>query len=130
MRAGKDEIEALDAEVLVISFAPLDELGRYRSELKLPFPIGSDPKGKAYVDYGLAKGSRRQIWHPKTALKYLGYVLKGKKIKKPKKGDDLYQLGGDFVIDAQGRVLLAYASERPDDRPSVDTLIAALKDTR
>ena len=130
MRARIDEIEALDAEVLVISFAPANKLDRYRNDLKLPFPIGSDPGGKAYADYGLGKGSRWKIWHPRTLLKYLGYALKGKKIKRPKKDDDLSQLGGDFVIDAQGRVLLAHASERPDDRPSVDTLIAALQDTR
>lgn len=39
---------------------------------------------------------------------------------------DSAQLGGDFIVDANGVVRLAYRSHDPTDRPSVDTLINQL----
>ena len=43
---------------------------------------------------------------------------------------DSAQLGGDFIVDANGVVRLAYRSYDPTDRPSVDTLINQLGDLR
>ncbi len=43
---------------------------------------------------------------------------------------DSAQLGGDFIVDANGVVRLAYRSHDPTDRPSVDTLINQLGDLR
>jgi hypothetical protein len=40
--------------------------------------------------------------------------------------EDTLQLGGDFIVDPEGRVAYAYRSAGPDDRPSVDDLLAAL----
>jgi hypothetical protein len=40
---------------------------------------------------------------------------------------DIYQLGGDFIVDhASGRFVLPYYSRESVDRPSVDALLAAL----
>jgi len=36
---------------------------------------------------------------------------------------DSAQLGGDFVIDSQGIIKLAYKSHDPTDRPSVSSLM-------
>jgi len=120
------EFEKLGAAALVISFAQSEELARFRNHLKLPFPITADPEQLAYRDYDLGKGSTWQVWHPKTVLKYLGYAASGKKIERPEKGEDLNQLGGDFVIDAQGILRYAFRSQRPDHRPPINELTTAL----
>ena len=43
---------------------------------------------------------------------------------------DSTQLGGDFLIDAQGVLRLAYRSQDPTDRPSIATLRDALRQLR
>jgi peroxiredoxin len=112
--------------VLVISFASGDALESYRAHLDLPFPIAADPERKAYRSYGMLSGSRWEIWHPRVLWKYVVLILKGMKPELPQRGADLSQLGGDFVIDGKGKLRFAHRSFRPDDRPSVDVLLAAL----
>jgi len=40
---------------------------------------------------------------------------------------DSAQLGGDFIVDKNGIVRLAYRSHDPTDRPSVDDLLSLLQ---
>lgn len=40
--------------------------------------------------------------------------------------DDPYQLGGDFIIDRCGMVIMAHPSTNPVDRPSVDKILTTL----
>jgi hypothetical protein len=46
----------------------------------------------------------------------------------PAKGDDVLQLGGDFVLDANSRLRYAHPSCNPTDRPSAATLLQTLRD--
>ena len=39
----------------------------------------------------------------------------------------IIQLGGDYVLDKTGRVVLAYNSETPSARPSIDYIIKAIQ---
>ena len=39
----------------------------------------------------------------------------------------MFQLGGDFVIDARGRLAYAYRSAEPTDRPAVAELLKAIR---
>ena len=41
-------------------------------------------------------------------------------------GDDSTQLGGDFIINSEGILKLAYPSHDPADRPLVDDLLKIL----
>jgi hypothetical protein len=41
-------------------------------------------------------------------------------------GDDIYQSGGDFLIDRNGNILFAHRSQDPADRPAVAQLLQAL----
>ena len=41
-------------------------------------------------------------------------------------GDDIYQSGGDFLIDANGNLLFAHRSEDPADRPAAARLLTAI----
>jgi hypothetical protein len=40
--------------------------------------------------------------------------------------DDIYQSGGDFVVDREGNILFAYRSQDPADRPSAAELLRAI----
>ena len=40
--------------------------------------------------------------------------------------DDPHQMGGDFILDNQGKLLFAYRSKVPNDRPAVDLILQTL----
>ena len=126
MQERYEELQARGAQALVISFSPAERLEAFKAHLGLSFEIASDPTHQVYSAYGMLTGGAWDIWHPRTLLRYLVLVLKeGRRLSRPS-DEDLEQLGGDFIIDPQGRVRYAYRSQRPDDRPSVEALLSAL----
>jgi len=120
------EFERRDARVLAISFSPPSEVAAHAGRLKLPYELAADPQRSTYTSYGVERGTTWQAWHPKALWKYIKAWARGEKIQRNKKGDDLLQLGADFVIGKDRIVRLAYYSQRSDDRPSVDLLLAGL----
>jgi peroxiredoxin len=114
-----------NVRITVISFADDMSLAPYKANFKWDMELVSDPTRKLYKQYGLKRGKILDILHPKTLLKYTGYILQGKKMKKPT--EDIYQLGGDFILDAKGKVFFSYPSKHPEDRPSVKLLLKQLK---
>lgn len=121
-----DEIAGLGVEVLTISFARRELLEAFRGELRLPFPVATDPKRVAYRRYGLLKGSMWAVWHPRVIWKYIVMVARGARLQRSGGKEDLSQLGGDFIVGGDGTILLAHRSRRPDDRPDVATLMSAM----
>jgi hypothetical protein len=41
-------------------------------------------------------------------------------------GDDIYQAGGDFLLDRDGNILFAHRSQDPSDRPSASRLLEVI----
>ena len=62
---------------------------------------------------------------PELRAAYSRLFRQGRHLERPS-GDTL-QLGGDFVVDRDGRLAYAYRSRGPDDRPSVDDLLDAVR---
>ena len=122
-------ISSQGADVLVVSFDTVERLAGYRSRLQLSFPVAVDPERVAYHAYGLTRGSFFQIWHPKTLWRYVVLKRKGREIQRPIKGDDISQLGGDFVVNARGEVSFAHYCSRPDDRPTIAAIVDTLSRT-
>ena len=112
--------------VLVISFDALPRVREFRSLLNLSFPVAADTARAAYKAYGLTQASFLQTWHPKTLCRYLVLLRKGRRLQLPKKGDDLSQLGADFIVDANGTISYAHYSVRPDDRPDIAEVVNAI----
>ena len=125
MRHRYEEFRAAGAEVAAVSFAPSKALLPYARDLRIPFPLLSDPERGAYKAYGLRKGSFRTIFGPKTAWEYVKLISRGRLFRGIQA--DPFQLGGDFVIDGQGIVRFAYRSEEPTDRPSTDRLLQTVR---
>ena len=126
MRRRHHEIKGFHADVVAISFEPLERLMTEARDLGLPFPVLSDPHRKTYRDYGLSKGSLREVYNVKAGWGYLKLLLRGRRFRFVR--SDLRQFGGDFVIDMEGSVRFAYKCRGPQDAPSVEQLISVLKD--
>lgn len=117
------EIQALNSEVVTISFG-IDYWARmWLQETESPFPFLVDPEREAYHAFGLQSSIVRS-WMPQNLWYYAKATLQGRE-KFGKRGDP-HQLGGDFIIDSQGIVRLAHPSKEPTDRPDVEKLLQIL----
>jgi peroxiredoxin len=114
-----------DAVVVLITFTRGRNLRGYRARLGLAYPVLTDEDRRAYRDYGLGRGPWWRVWGLGTLRQYARLLRGGARLERPQ--EDTLQLGGDFVVDRQGRVAYAYRSRGPSDRPSVDQLVAAVR---
>ena len=108
----------------MVSFEPLERLGEFMAQYNVPFEGLADPERAAYAAFGLGRGAVAQVYGPAVWLSYVKLLLAGQRAA-PIAGDTL-QLGGDFLLDAEGRLLLSHPSRNPTDRPTVETILAAL----
>ena len=125
----RDRLEELgDAAVVLITFTRQRNLRGYRARLRLPYPVVSDESRSTYRAYGLGRGRWWRVWGPETLRTYIRLVRHGSRVRRPT--EDTLQLGGDFVVGRDGRLLFVYRSKGPADRPSVDELVAAVRSDR
>lgn len=120
----RDELRALNAEVVLISFSNPEQARRWQAETGVDFQFLLDPERTAYRAYGL-RSSVWRVWQPKVWWHYARLVLSGWRWRGIR--GDPHQLGGDVIVDAEGRLRFGYLSEDPTDRPSVATLLARLR---
>lgn len=98
-------------------------LDSFRTVQRLPFAVLADPERTVYGSYGLRRASWARVLHPAAAWLYLRGFVSGEPIRRPDPADDLRQMGGDFLVDPQGRIRFAHYSRTPADRPSAVQLL-------
>lgn len=129
MHQQYEKILRLGAEVLVVTFSAAQRIAQYLEAHDWPFPVVADPEFKAYRAFELQKGTWWQVAGPRAIVGYLKLMLRGRLPGKHTKGDDVKQLGGDFVLDASGRLLYLYRSQESTDRPGAEELLGVLRET-
>lgn len=127
MAAIQPALAELGAEVLVVSFTPPAKAAAYLAKYPLPFQVACDPERKAYLAFGLQRARWRDILGGKVLLGYLRRMFQGWMPRKPQKQEDVLQLGGDFVLDGQRRILYAHPSRTPMDRPTGKELLDVIR---
>lgn len=80
----------------------------------------------AYRAFGLERTSWGSILRPGVILRYVRHIGRGWLPRMPREGDDVMQLGGDFVLDSNRRLVYAHRSAEPTDNPEVDELLRAV----
>lgn len=108
-----------------------DEPARVRdlllADLDWPFPLALDDDRTTYRAWGLRRAPWWRIWlDPKVWAQYARHLAAGHRIRGA--GADLRQLGGDFVVAADGRVAWSRPQHR-DDRPPAGQLLRILEET-
>jgi peroxiredoxin len=119
-----DEIKTLNTRVIAISFGLEYWVRAWLEQTQAPFPVLLDPHRASYRTYGLEKSFWR-AWSVKSLWYYAKAVLRGELLQGFRGETD--QLGGDFIIDNRGIIRFAYPSHDPTDRPSIETLLTALR---
>jgi peroxiredoxin len=125
LREHEQELDRLGAVVLGVSFEGPSVIARFAERESLPYPILSDPERRAYRAFGLERGRTGQVWSLHALRTYARGLLNGRLPRLPRA--DIAQLGGDFVLDSQGKVVYEYRSEESADRPAIDTLLDAVR---
>ncbi|MFN4259814.1 MAG: AhpC/TSA family protein [Gemmataceae bacterium] len=121
------EIDRLGGRVLAVSFTPPAKAAAYLRHYPLPCDVVTDPDMTAYRLLGLGRTSWLSILSPRSLFDYTKMLFRGGKVQKPLDEEDFLQLGGDFVLDPQRRLLYAYRSATATDRPAVADLLHALR---
>jgi hypothetical protein len=121
-----DHQDELRVRVVVIAFAPADSLARYQRRQGLDgLLVLSDPERRAYQALEFGRGSIARVWlHPRLWLRYAQLLLQGRRPERAQ--DDTLQLGGDVLVDADGRIRWIYASKGPEDRPAISQIRRAI----
>jgi peroxiredoxin len=121
------ELQRLGVDVVVISFAPPEQVANYIVESPQPFLVLSDATLAAYGAFGLRRGSLGSMLRPRVIGRYLLHILRGWLPKKSAAGQDVFQLGGDFVFDRDGVLRYAHPAAEPTDRPSAAHLLEQVR---
>ena len=125
MKSLKNEFDRRGVAVAVVSFAEPAKLVPYQEHHQWPFPILADPQRVAYRKFALKRLLWLQVFSPATLRLY--WKLLREDMKREDYGrDDIYQSGGDFLLDRDGNILFAHRSQNPSDRPSALHLLQVI----
>ena len=125
MRDRRAELDAWNAVVVVIGFeAPRRQRGYCRGLNLGDWPCLVDEGLVAYHAYGLGRLAWWRTFTPASLWGYVKFWRRGHRMPRPKA--DIYQAGGDFVVDPDGRLALVHPGRTPHDRPSVDDILKAI----
>ena len=93
------------------------------------FPLLLDINRELYRRLGLGR-SVAGVWSVAVITNYAEEKLADVPAAPRYPGDDLHTMGGDFIVDSDGKVVYAYLSKSSQDRPDVSELLDSLKERR
>jgi hypothetical protein len=125
MAEHKDRLDRASVVVLVIGFEDPQRLAWVKQRIESPFRFVVDEERIAYEAFGMGRASwPRTYLHPRVVGGYARMLVGGKK-PDLRLGQDRRQLGGDVVLDRDGRIVLSHPESGPEDRSAVGRIVAA-----
>lgn len=121
----RDELGTVGAGVVVVGFSPPRAMAELARHLDLPWPVLSDHEMVLYRLLELQRGSLLRVYSGRTLRRYASALVQRQTLHRPV--EDTRQLGADAIV-TEGRVVRLYRPQSPDDRPSVDAILAALRE--
>ncbi len=114
-------------DVVLVTFTDPENLETYSYGDDVAFPILTDPTRASYRAFGLGRGSVARVYGVKMMRRYVEIFRESGLAGLRKPTEDTLQLGGDFVVGPDGKLVYGFWGEGPDDRPSVDELVDAVR---
>lgn len=113
--------------VLVVSYGSLEGAEFWLTQTGYEFDMVFDPERKVYQAFSLGS-SFAKVMKFSNMLRYSEYHVTKRSFPQvpPQFIEDLFQMGGDFVLDERGTVVFSYQCQSPVDRPSTEYILAAL----
>lgn len=124
----QEELVEAGAKILIVSFGERSGALKWIEQTDCPFEMVLDSRRKIYHAFGLTR-SVYKVWSIESLVYYAEQLVAGRDLPKPFENihDDPNQMGGDFILTSQGVIKLSYCSKSSADRPSVNQLLAAMK---
>lgn len=110
--------------IVVITFENDYFARSYVEETSLSWPLLVDTTRETYANYGMLTASFWDVWGPATWWAYAKGVARGLRVRGS--AGDVYQRGGDILIDPSGIVRLHHVGVGPADRPAVETILSMI----
>ncbi|XP_019133487.2 uncharacterized protein LOC104937232 isoform X1 [Larimichthys crocea] len=122
----QSSLDAHSVQVVVVSFGCQEGASHWLQDTDCQYDMLLDPDRKMYAAFGLG-ASLKKVLNFRNMLLYAEYVADNMEFPRglPSIQDDMFQLGGDFVLDEHGRVLFSHCCQSPIDRPSVEDILSA-----
>lgn len=120
-------LQSQDVRVVVVSFGCRDGAAHWIKETGCAYDMLLDPQRQLYVAFSLGS-SLWKVLNFRNMLVYGEHVAQDLEFPKalPSIQDDMFQLGGDFVLDEHGTVLFSHSCQSPIDRPSVYRILSGI----
>lgn len=117
--------------VLVVSFGSVEGAQLWLEQTGCTFNIVLDQQRKIYRSFGLGS-SYAKVMRFGCLLQYGEYGAVDRDFPDipPRLLEDIYQMGGDFLLDDTGKVLLPHPCKTPLDRPTVSHILQAVDSTK
>lgn len=122
LRQIQSQLASHQVAVLVVTFEAAAVAAAHAAYFQYPWPLLLDPDRQLYQAYGMQRGGVAQVMGPGLWGTYLRLLAQGRRLRRPT--GDVYQLGGDVLIDGTGIVRQLYVSETPIDRPTMESIVA------
>lgn len=97
----------------------------YVRETQLAWPLLVDESRALYAAYGMDRSGWWAVWGPASWWAYAKLLARGYRMRRSE--GDVNQLGGNVLIDPAGVVRLLHVGSGPADRPSVASLLEAVR---
>lgn len=120
-------LQSQGVRVVVVSFGCRDGAAHWIKETGCAYDMLLDPQRQLYVAFSLGS-SLWKVLNFRNMLVYGEHVAQDLEFPKqlPSIQDDMFQLGGDFVLDDQGTVVFSHSCQSPIDRPSVYRILSGI----
>jgi peroxiredoxin len=134
LRTEYEQYVEVGANVLVIGYGEPERAAAYAERNKIKCPVLCDPTFQVYRAYDLLEGKPSQIVFDATDAHLQCDAKAWKELVESRDGterailDNPWQLPGEFVVDKNGIVRLAYRYQYCEDWPNPLVLVAAIKE--
>ena len=127
MLEKREIIDNIPASVVIVAYDEASLLGaKMLHDLTLPYPLVLDASRDVYARWGLGRTNLfGAMLSPSLNWRYLRLMLRGERFLGL--APDMFQLGGDFVVDPSGRIVFAHRMRNNGDRADVSKLIDELR---
>ena len=125
VRLAREQLASANALVVVVAHGDAKGAERWLKENECDYMMLRDPERKLYTASRMRLSFYR-TWQTQVMLYYAEQKASNRTLTPPFEGDILHQMGGDLIIDPNGKMALVYASKSASDRPSITALLDIL----
>ena len=127
MEESLSEFQQLGCKVVLVANGTMESGVTWRKENPCQFPAYCDSEWTVYRQLGLR---RIAGFGAHTMYHYAERKMKGLDFPKIYDGDDLFIMGGDFIVRKDGKIVYAFHQttlQRPDVQDVLSSLKAAIQ---